>query len=423
MQKVSAKSSYWKDVFFQASGNSVAQIIGILCMPILTRLYSPEIFAMQAIFIQIVTLLAAFITFRFEYFLQLLDDVNQSYSFILFIICLGFLMTLILTLVIVSLKATDLLGNFNIVISSVFYLAPITAYFICLSIAIQHEAERRGDFKSTSISAVSSKLSYVSSGVILSLFLNSIGLILTTLFGAIGKIIALRRYFLLFFHNIRSVSINTSLINNYIARSKGMVASNTILSFSALLPMFFISKQYGAEFLGQFSLVIATVFIPSGLIGSAVGSVFYQRSARLWNVKAYFELKKLWLETVTKLLIFAIPTYLIIYLISKWAYPFIFGQIWLEAGKIAQLMSLAAFFSFLAGPLDKLSLVLSVAYYLPAIHIVRLLLISLIIFFAYFLKLNEIDFILVFSIGMSLIYLVDIVLCRFYLLNRQAEYE
>src|SRR5690606_4627856 len=110
------------------------------------------------------------------------------------------------------------------------------------------------------------------------------------------------------FLNIKKIKINKELIKKYKGRAKGMVISNTILTFSGLLPILFISKQYGATSLGQFSLVMATIFLPSGLVGAAVGNVFYQRSANLWNTGSYIELKNLWQDTLIKLIFFAIPT-------------------------------------------------------------------------------------------------------------------
>lgn len=414
------KGSYWNNIFFLASGNSIAQIIGVLTMPILTRLYSPEIFAIQVIFIQLVAFIAAFITFRFEYFLQLLSDKKESYSFILFILYIGFIMTILITIAIFIFNITNGLGYFKAGLSSFYYLAPVTAYFVCISIAIQHEAERRGNFKNTSLAAMVSKIFYVSAGIILSIVSNGIGLILTTLFGAVGKIFTLRKYFFSFFSDIKNINIDKRLVSRYVSRSKGLVISNTILSVSGLLPIMFITKNYGSNSLGQFSLVLATIYLPSGLIGSAVGNVFYQRAAVLFNRLEYLELRELWSDTIKKLLIFAIPIYLIIYLISPWVYPIVFGNSWYKAGSFAQLMAFSAFFSFLAGPLDRLSLVIGIGYYLPLIHIIRLLMVIFVVMVSTNLKLEEYGFVFLFSVGMSLVYLLDILLCRFYLFNKKV---
>lgn len=61
---------YWKDIVLQATGNSSAQVIGLLGMPVLARIYSPEDFATQNIFLQIVMFLAGLMTWRYEYFFR-----------------------------------------------------------------------------------------------------------------------------------------------------------------------------------------------------------------------------------------------------------------------------------------------------------------------------------------------------------------
>lgn len=420
---LSKNRSYWKDVVFQASGNTVAQVIGIAGMPILTRLYAPETFAIQAVFIQIVALLTAFITFRFEYFLQLVGDIKESYSLIRFVLSVGFWMMIFLTFVFFVLDIIGFFKYFNILMSNYFYFAPITAYFICISIVFQHEAQRQEDFKSTAVAEVSSKIGYISIGAMLAIFTNGIGLILTTIAGSVAKLISLRKYVCFFLYSYKEIKINKYLISIYKARSIGMIVSNTILTCSGLLPILFISKQYNTDILGQFSLVMATVFLPSGLIGRAVGNVFYQRSAKLWNMNDFEGFKEIWTETFIKLLVFALPIYLFIYFVSSWAYPFAFGEQWLVAGKIAELMSIAAFFSFLAGPLDRMSLVLGIGFYLPLIHFFRLIVVLLGIYLAVFFDFKSYEFFLFYSSSMAFIYMIDIIVSRFYLLNRKINMQ
>ena len=60
-------TQYFKDILWQASGNTIAQIIGILGIPILTRLFSPEDFAIQALFLQLSGFLAGILAYRFDY--------------------------------------------------------------------------------------------------------------------------------------------------------------------------------------------------------------------------------------------------------------------------------------------------------------------------------------------------------------------
>ena len=149
MSKLSKKKAYWKDIFFQAFGNSLAQVIGILGMPLLTRLYSPETFAVQAIFLQVVIFLTAFISFRMEYFIPLAANKIESLMLGKWVLVAGFYATIIATVIIFILHTTNAFMYFNISVEDVFYIAPITAYAISMSLVFQHEAQRQGAFRNT----------------------------------------------------------------------------------------------------------------------------------------------------------------------------------------------------------------------------------------------------------------------------------
>jgi lipopolysaccharide exporter len=64
-------SNYLRNVVWQVSGNGIAQILGILAMPFLTRLYDPTHFAALNLFSQVIAILAILISWRFEHMLML----------------------------------------------------------------------------------------------------------------------------------------------------------------------------------------------------------------------------------------------------------------------------------------------------------------------------------------------------------------
>lgn len=414
VQAKKQRIAYWKDILFQASGNSIAQFIGILGLPVLTRLYAPESFADQAVFVQLTALLVAFVTFRYEYFVPLLKSKEESLVLSHWVIKIGLLMSLFATFIIVVVDWSDCLVSTGLKIGYYYYLAPITAYLISLSFLYQHEAQRVRDYKQSALAEVMSKLAYIISGFIGSFFNSGVGLILTSAFGALGKISALHRYIYSPSHDIKK-KINLDLIKKYRSRAIGMILANTMLTFSGLIPLYLISSMYGAATLGQFSLVMATIFLPSGLIGSAVGNVFYQRAGVFYNERAFDNLNKLWSETIIRLMFFALPVYIFAFCVSPWAYPFVFGDAWGGAGKYAQIMSVAAFFSFIAGPVDRLSLVLGLAYYLPIIHMIRLTLTIALAILTINYGYSAVNYIFGYSMLMMAVYTLDIAICRYML--------
>ncbi len=407
---------YWRDVLLQASGNSVAQLIGIAGIPVLTRLYTPEAFAVQGVFIQLVMFFAAIVTLRFEYFTPLLNDESEYRLLSSWLFRTGFSITILLCSIMMVLELYDFWAWVGVVSSSLYIAAPIAAFLISISFLYQFEAQRRNNFRKSAVAEVSSKVCYVFSGVALSVFGNEAGLIMTTAFGALGKILALHKFAVPYSkgHFLRVAPV----ISRFRARSTAMVFSNIVLSASSALPVFYIGSSYGANDLGQFTLVLATIFLPSGLIGAAVGNVFYQRAAFLWNQRECMALTELWASTVSKLLLISLPIFALVYMVSPWAYPFVFGEEWRKAGQIAQTLCFASLFAFIAGPLDRLTIVIDVSWYLPLVHSLRLTLIVALVT----VSNNGLqDFLLFYSVLMSVLYTMDVLFSRILLWLRSSE--
>lgn len=408
---------YLLDIAYQAAGNSAAQIIAIAGTPLLTRLYSPEAFAMQSIFVQVVIFISAFIMFRFEYFVPLLKDFGEVNALFKWGVRIGFINTFVLTFLILLVAyagAKEVLGLNEI---WYFYFAPITAFFVTLASFYQFEAQRIEKFKISALAEIASKLSYIFSGVLFSFYTVVSGLVLTTFFSALGKVVFLRRCGIRFLHPEESIvkDKHKEIIFSFKRRSMGMVFSNCLVSASGLVPLFFIGSRYGAATLGQFSLVMATIFLPSALIGSAIGSVFYQRAAKFWHERDFKGLQRVWIYTFTNLSLFSLPIYFLVYLISTWAYPFVFGEQWAQAGVFAKVLTVSAFFSFLAGPLDRISVIVGVGFYLPLIHGARFVLVLLLCFISDHFLWSVNVYLFYFSGLMAALYIFDILAGRFFL--------
>ena len=359
--------------------------------------------------------MTAFITFRLEYFIPLLKTSNESRIFSGFIIKFGFFISLIATFLIYLLSLFEF-QNFKI--DFYYYFAPLTAFSISFALVLQHEAQRNECFKISAYSEVASKFSYIIFGILGSFLSSSIGLILTTFFGAIGKTLFLLKYL----KRIKYKSSGIEVALKFKNVALGMIFANTLLTFTALILFFFIEKFYGMNYLGQFSLVISTVFLPSGLIGSAVGAVFYQRGAVLVNEVKIDDLKILWKDNLVKLISLSFPIYFIIFIFGDVLYAFVFGEKWSKAGEISEVLAVAAFFSFISGPLDRIGILLNVRYYLFFIHTVRFLLTISGIYFCFKYEINEYYFLWIYVFFLCLIYTLDIIFGRYFIFLK-GKYE
>lgn len=400
--------NYWRDIAWQSSGSSLAQLVGIAGIPVLTRLYTPEDFAVQSLFLQVVTLTTALVTWRFEYFVQLpkLDDDVRALNGL--VLALGVVAVLILTPLAWIFRdgLAQQLGSQDV--APWLCLAPVTAVLVSWAIATQNNAQRFGDFKTSGLSELIGKLCYVSTGIAGALMsLGAGGLVITTALGAIGK----STYVLLVRPAWGKETLRTDadLMQRVRARY-GRLATSTVLAHllttSAIaMPQIAIAHLYGADVLGQFALALATIYLPSGLLGAAIGQVYYQRAAQVWAEDSPFF--TLWRSTAHKLIMIGVPVYGTVALLSEFAYPYIFGDQWHLAGELAALMAVAAFGSFVSSPMDRTCLVVGAGSYSVVWSVYRVVSSVVVIWLAWALAFTPQSFIVALAVQMCVAYGLD----------------
>jgi O-antigen/teichoic acid export membrane protein len=395
----------------------LAQLVGVAGIPILTRLYSPEDFAVQSLFLQVVTLATAVVTWRFEYFVQLpkLDDDTRGLNGM--VLTLGICAVLVLTPLtwIFRDSLARQLGNQDV--ASWLFLAPVTAVLVSWAIAAQNNAQRFGDFRTSGLSELLGKLSYVSTGIAAAMTtLGAGGLVITTALGAIGKF----AYVLLLRPTWGKQMLGTSAYAIQRVRARyGRLATLTVfahlLTTSAIaMPQITMAHLYGADVLGQFALALATVYLPSGLLGTAIGHVYYQRAAQRWAEGSPFF--TLWRSTAHKLLVIGVPVFGAVALLSELAYPYIFGDQWHLAGEFAALMAVAAFASFVSSPMDRTCLVVGAGSYAIVWSIFRVASTVVVIWLAWALAITPRGFIFALVVQMCVAYGLD-----FWMSNRFSQ--
>jgi O-antigen/teichoic acid export membrane protein len=413
-------SSYWRDIVWLLSGNAIAHAIGMAAMPVLTRLYSPADFALQNLFLLLTGFGVVLMTWRYEYFVQLPKEHIDAARLLDLVLWFGMLGCAIATLVIWLFQ--DVLSDFMGVntLKTWLLFVPVTSALISFSIAIQHFTQRQRQYRHSSLSELANKGSYV--GTALAgywIYPGPAGLILSTAFGAIGKIILLTRFkkyvsyterqWANFFKILNQKKLESILriASKYSRLSGSMALSHILLCCTATIPSLFISHVYGNESLGQFALVNSTIFLPSGLIGNAIAQVYYQRAAEKWSAGKSF--CDLWRTTAKRLIFVGAPLYATLVFISPWVYPFLFGALWADAGRYASVMGISAFFSFATSPLDRGCLVVDAWWYVIGWHTCRALTTGLVALLAWIYGWDVFLFIIALALQMSLMYTIDFI--------------
>lgn len=369
MRRRLGSSHYLRDVLLQASGSSAAQVLGIATMPLLTRLYAPSDFAALNLFSQLVAGLAILLTLRFEYLVMLPAEQRESDSVLRLTFLLGGIHVLWLTPVLwISADQWVWLRSQGAIADWV-WLTPLSAWALSLAVGLQQAVQRRGDFRSSATSEFVGRSAYVACAMLGALALpNIVGLMASTLANGGAKLIWLIRTGKDFARmwlqpnlppiakSIRRMAVSTSV-------------SNLISLASGIAPMIFIADRYGANALGQYGLVVSTLYLPTVIIGQAIGQVYYQRACRLHGEGLSF--RALFIATCFNLAKFGVPLYALIAFIAPMIYPILFGVEWSVAGELAQWLCIAAAAGFLSTPVDRTSLIVGAWWYLSAWHALR----------------------------------------------------
>lgn len=405
------QSSYWRDISWVASGTALAQAIGLLTMPVLTRLYTPADFATLNIFAQAVAFACVVMTLRFEYAIQLPRATLGAQAVLRLVLVLALLGVTVLTPAAWALSPVLARWAGQPMLEAGLSLVPVTAGLLSVSLAVQHLAQRERRYRRSGGAEVMGKLAYFATAIAGHWWLpGALGLIGAVGAGAIAKIFALVRTDAAAArgHGLRLRPWRRLIMRaarRYRGLSTSMVSSHLMFALTGLVPTLYLTHAFGADALGQYALVLSTNYLPSALIGTAIGQVYYQRAAEHWSHGNGFV--DLWRSTTRRLAMLGIPLYAGLALLSPWLYPLVFGAQWKQAGIFSAILCLSSFLSFLTAPLDRSCLIVGAWHYVPLWHLGRLLSTVAVVGLAWRAGWSETGFMIALTLQMSTSYLVD----------------
>lgn len=408
-----------------ALGTGLGQGIGLLSMPVLTRLYEPSSFAELALLTQALGIATIAFTWRYEYAVPLPKRHESALSLVRLVMLLCVAGTLLWT--VVSALAAPVLKQWTQNASvTLWYLLPITGALASGSVALQLMTQRQGLYRHAGIAEVASKGTFFVAAMVGAFVLpQPHGLLAAVALGMLGKTIYLAPL-----TNWRADAGAERTAGRWFRRARlglrqhrhlamSMSGSHLLLTLTGLLPTVFIGRTYGSDALGQWALVQSTAYVPSALLGSAVGQVYYQRAAAAHASGHGFA--DLWRMTLVKLLWIGLPCFACLALVAPWLYPFAFGPRWTVAGEIAPIIALSALLAFVSTPLDRSCVVVGALRYIRLWHIARLTTTVLVLAIAVRMDWNLTQFVIAITVQMSALYLVDLVAERRFALRNPKQ--
>lgn len=331
-----------KPYLFILSGNLVGTVIQFLLLPVLTRIYSVEDFAIYSIIVNWSMVAYLFSTFRYD--TTILQAINQDEVSSLNTFCfIGSILVAIISFI---------LFYFNVLSANqegfVFLLAFLTSCsflgyslveVVCKNLMFFEDYKSVGYVRSliTILTAVSQiGLSY--------LFISGEGLIFARLISMllvlIVSIVIIKNYSSIKALLRFDLDLNITVFKKYINFPKVDFPSNLLNYVSSNLPYIYIPFYFGlVPEMGLYALVGRTLQAPTNLLRNSIKNVFHKEISIRYqsgDFPFYYLLK-------TLLIIFfgCLPFAVLMVFFGSEFFSFLFSNEWSEAGELA---SYAAFF-------------------------------------------------------------------------------
>lgn len=347
-----------KNGFFTLmTGTGVAQILPILFLPVLTRVYSPSDFGVVAVYLSVVGILSVCASLRYEIAItQPKNDLDSlSILYICIVSAVGFVSLMLLVLLMYSQYVIEFLGLEQLGVWV--YFLPLSVLVAAILQALNYWAIRKEKYKSISYSSITQSGITPSAQVLTSYNGFTAPQVNLVLGGVIGQCAAA----LLLFHNVFPTFKSSAPTINRIKRNFFMYKEfplfslpNAMIGTLALqIPVLFLTKIFEVSVVGAFSLVIRILSIPSSLISSVLSNLLLKKFSEASYTGERIS-KKFLTKVVVSLTVLMIPYILIIYCFGEEIFIIVFGDEWRVAGEMASILIFSIAIRFVVSPLSAL---------------------------------------------------------------------
>lgn len=348
------------DVLRLVSGTGLAQVIGLLAAPILTRLYAPEAYGVAALFASITGILGVLACMRYELAIVLPDNDREAANLLAVSLVITVLMSG-LTIPVIGYGSDQILAWVNMPeLAPYLWLIPLTVLASGFFMAMNYWNTRTKHFTRLSVSRVTSQVAgtgtslglglagYASGGSLIAASLGGQAVATTVLGGQIWR------------DNGRYIFSSVSWREMWtgVKRHKKFPLYSTwgalINTASWQLPILLLGAFFSPTIVGFYSLGFRILQMPMGLIGISIAQVFLQRASEARKDGTIGTLVICLLE---KLLIACLVPMLLLAIIGEDIYIVFFGERWAEAGVYTQILSFWGALWFMSSPLSSVVLV------------------------------------------------------------------
>jgi O-antigen/teichoic acid export membrane protein len=350
------KNKFVRNVAVVASGSTGAIAIAIAFSPVITRLYGPEAFGLLGVFLSLAAILAPLSALTYPVAIVLPKNDSEAKGIARLSAHIAVAMALLVAILIL-MAGDHILALIDAqAISRFALLLPLAMLSDAFMQIAKQWLIRKKQFKITARAEALQSFIINSSKAGVGLFypLASVLIVLSTLGNAIHAgllALGIKRSRPAMNTNLQEVKHHASLYKlakkhyDFPLYRAPQIFINAI---SQNLPVLMLSALFGPASAGFYAICRRVLNMPSRLIGSAVGSVFYPKiteaSHRNENLTNPIIKATLGLAAV------GFFPFAVVAAFGPWMFGFVFGSEWAVAGEYARWLALWLFFGFINRP-------------------------------------------------------------------------
>ena len=346
------QGSFVRNVSMLVGGTAFAQLITIILLPVLTRLYSPEDFGVLAVYLSFVSLISVVSCLRLEIAIPIPKEDKDA--LVLFVLSLGSVVVItLLTVVGTILFSKQIYLATEGKLEGYVWLIPLSVFFSGIYAALQYWATRHKAFSLVAKTRLSQAVGGSSTQIGLGYAgLGPFGLLIGQLVSIGAGIIGLSRYFIKNSSSLlRDVKFSElkSVFKQYDRFPKYSTWEAFANSGAIQIPVILIAYYAVSAEAGFLMLAMRLLSAPMSLIGGAVAQVYLAEASEK-NYEG--KLRQFTHNTVRALAKIGTPPILFAGMAAPFLIPIIFGEEWQRAGILIAWMSPWFLMQFITSPVS-----------------------------------------------------------------------
>lgn len=333
-------------------GTAVGQGIYFLSTPLLTRLFSPEAFALFAIFTASVGVVSMAAAGRYDIAILASKKHARGTQLLVVSILTSFVTVILSAAVICAFEVLSIDVEIRR-LGAVLYLVPLAIGLTAIISAFKNYFLLSNRYQEVAIASVIQPAVTALTAVTLGVTLNiAEGLIVSMLAGVLVSLCycyltnreligaGLRRYFL----TSRRVALE------YWRYPVIGGPSSVLNGVSLALPVMFLAKYYPIEVVGYYGLIVRVAYAPLGFITQSVSQIYTRRVSIILQDKV--SPVGFVIQFGVLLIMISMPPMLVAYFYGADIFERLFGEEWRVAGELMKLLLPSILIKFVASTLS-----------------------------------------------------------------------